>query len=1320
VVFIIFPALKNLSVYKKALTLLCALTLGSANAQSYCTAGPSSTIDSEITGVSLFGDSYSISNYSSSCGTTGVQDFTTTDSSDLSLGSAYSIDIVMGTCGGNYSGAISAWIDFNADGDFLDSGEQLGTYSGTPTSTQTWSFTVPQSAALGQTRLRVMQQEGGTTSSIAPCNTFNWGAVEDYLVVITNTPPACPVPTFKSITSTDSTVTLNWSSQDTAFVVQYNIAGSSAAPSSASVYDTTVTISGLTPSTTYEFYLKTDCSVAGNGFSQNLGPFTITTLPCAPSFMCVYDVELTDTYGDGWNGAEVEVLDSMGNVLYTLGSNFTTGNSYTETISLCTGGSFSIKVSDDGSYPSEIGLVLKSYGSTISTYSATSATTIGTTMSSFSSSCNTSCPAPILTSINSSDTSVSLSWSSSDTIFTLSYGVVGSSAVPTTVTITGTTAIINGLSPNTWYEFFITTDCSAAGNGSSQTIGPNSIKTLCSALYTPVYEGFDGDSIGSSSNPNAPSCWYYVEDQGASGYGYINNATWSINPISGNNYYYLYNSFDASYEALISPAIVGLDSGTKQMDVWFANTGWSTGNSVYIGTVSSPSSLSSLDIIDTIYVPNGGNWAKSTIYFNTASGYNLIDQHIAIVSSDSSTYNGIYIEDILIKDAPSCLPPTAIGLGTVLVDSAQISYSSNGIATWLEYGPPGFTQGTGTQVQVFGSPAWLTGLNANTTYDVYVVQMCADSTYSAGFGPVTFKTFACAPSQMCSFDIELTDSWGDGWNGAEVEVLNSNGGVEYTLGSNFTTGMSYTESISLCTGGSYTIVVSDEGSYPSEIGLNVISGGSIVSSYSATSTTIVGTQMASFSANCNALCPTPSNLLFTAGKNDASFTFDKNGGTGSYVYHWGPTGFLQSTGTGFIPGIDSTNSNNFTITGLSSNTCYDVIMIQNCGSNGVSDTLGPVTFCTALCDTADLCSFTMSMYDTWGDGWNGATVDLYYNGVLSKTFGHNFTSGDSMIVHFEVCAGIDIAVVNALQGSFPSEVYYSLTSTTGQNVSVSAGNFNAGAVDTITANCVTPSCPVPTNLSVANIGSTYADVSWTGGNGTFIYHYTELGTTNKISGISTSSLASMVALKPQTTYSFDLVEVCSPGDTSLMTFHSFTTDSCIAVNQGNPLYAVDSIGATFMDVTFDWSSASGYSGYYISFGDGSNATGTGSTHSHSYTANGQYTAVLKLYGDCDTTSQQIFVNIQGIGLEEQAAQSILMYPNPTTGLIHISGTAEQGEEVQMRVMNYVGQELFNTTITTTNGTFEKDFDLSGFSSGTYLVEIRTATGMVQRPFVVRH
>ena len=52
-----------------------------------------------------------------------VQNFTATDSADLSIGKSYALDVTMGTCGGSYAGALSAWIDFNGDGDFDDAGE---------------------------------------------------------------------------------------------------------------------------------------------------------------------------------------------------------------------------------------------------------------------------------------------------------------------------------------------------------------------------------------------------------------------------------------------------------------------------------------------------------------------------------------------------------------------------------------------------------------------------------------------------------------------------------------------------------------------------------------------------------------------------------------------------------------------------------------------------------------------------------------------------------------------------------------------------------------------------------------------------------------------------------------------------------------------------------------------------------------------------------------------------------------------------------------------------------------------------------------------
>lgn len=1109
---------------KKLLLLFFSVFALQANAQTYCSAGPSSTIDSEITGVVLIGNTDTISNLDSNCGTTGVQDFTSTYSADISRGATYTVSVTMGTCGGTYSGAIAAWIDFNDDGDFTDAGEQLGSWGGSPTVTQSFQFTVPGNASLGSTRMRVMQQEGGSATGILPCNTFSWGAVEDYEIIIdTLSSPTCLAPTFSSMFLLDTAIGLTWNSSDTTFVIEYG----------------------------------------ATGFINGLG---------------------------------------------------------------------------------------------------------------------------------------------------------------TQVTVHDTFAIITGLSSNTSYDFYIKTDCTADTNGYSTTIGPFTGQTLCSAVSTPLYESFENDSTGGFSNPNAPACWYYAENPGAAGYGYISTGGWSLSPYNGSQCYYLYNSYDSAVEALISPAIMGLDSGEKQMELYMANSGWSTGNDVIVGTVSGPAGLSSFHAIDTLSVPNGNTWTQYTVYFDSLAGYNMVDLHIAIVSTTTSTYNAVYIDEITISDAPQCLPPTALSMGTIGADSAQVNFTTNGIASYIEYGPvgfvPNFSQSTGTMVTASSSPHWLTSLDTNTSYDVYVYQMCADSTVSPAFGPVTFKTLQCAPADMCTYDIELTDSYGDGWNGALAQVLNSSGGVEYTLGSGFLNGSTYTETIMVCTGETFTIQVSNAGSYPSEIGLNVISNGSTTTSYAASSSTTLGTQMATFTSSCNTSCPTPGNLTYIAGKNDATFTFDQNGGTATYMYEWGPVGFAQSTGAS-VSTTDSTTTNTFSITGLTASTCYDVLIIADCGASGVSDTLGPITFCTNLCDTTDLCDWTMLMEDSYGDGWNGAEVSVLFNGVFAQSF--TFTSGSSDTAHFQVCSGTEITVVNTQAGFYPSEVSYTLSSNSGTaSTSVSQNNFAVGVQDTLYANCVTVSCPMPTNLSVSNVGPTSVDVSWTGGTGTFMYDYRAQGSTATMSGTSTTALASLTGLVPSTMYDFFIKEACGPGDTSLTYYYTFETDTCLPVTIGSPQFTVDSVNATSAAVTFNWTGAN-FSGYSISFGDGNMMSGTGGTIGHSYTANGTYTVSLTLYSDCDTATSSFNVQIGTIGVEENMGISALMiFPNPTQGLVTINGEIHTDSDVNVRIVNYLGQEIVNEQFDPNSTLLNKTYDLSGAAAGAYLIEVATESGVAQKTIIVRH
>ena len=461
-------------------------------------------------------------------------------------------------------------------------------------------------------------------------------------------------------------------------------------------------------------------------------------------------------------------------------------------------------------------------------------------------------------------------------------------------------------------------------------------------------------------------------------------------------------------------------------------------------------------------------------------------------------------------------------------------------------------------------------------------------------------------------------------------------------------------------------------------------------------------------------------MTYVAGKNDATFTFDQNGGSATYVYEWGPVGFAQSTGL-VSSNIDSTTSNTFSISGLSAATCYDVFVIGNCGTSGVSDTLGPLTFCTNLCDTTDLCTWTMSMYDSWGDGWNGAEVQVLYNGVFGQSF--TFLTGDSSIVDFQVCSGTQITVVNSAAGSYPSEVSYVLSNASGnQSTSVSTGNFAVGVQDTLVANCVTVSCPMPSNLTNTNIGATTADISWTGGTGTFLYEYRAQGTTTglMLSGASTAATASLMGLTPSTTYDFYVKEACAPGDTSMTMYHVFTTDSCAAITLGNPQFNVDSVNATAAALTFNWNSAN-TTGFNISFGDGNSTTGTGGTVSHSYTANGTYSVTLTVYSDCDTASKTFNVQVGTIGIEDNAGITALMiYPNPTQGLVTIDGEISHSAEVSIRIINYLGQEILVDQFDPTSSVLSKTYDLSAAAAGAYLIEVATDRGVVQKSIIVRH
>ncbi|MGY0392709.1 LamG-like jellyroll fold domain-containing protein [Bizionia sp. KMM 8389] len=176
--------------------------LTSSTTPAYCSSNGYDTSDEYIGNVQL-----NTINNSSGVGTTstGYSDFTAI-STTLNQNSTETITITPTWTGGSFSEGYSVWIDYNQDLDFNDFGEQVATIAPTNDSPVSATFTIPNTASLGSTRMRISMKFYSTPTD--PCESFSFGEVEDYTINITSGTPQPEINVTGSgvsITSNDTT-----------------------------------------------------------------------------------------------------------------------------------------------------------------------------------------------------------------------------------------------------------------------------------------------------------------------------------------------------------------------------------------------------------------------------------------------------------------------------------------------------------------------------------------------------------------------------------------------------------------------------------------------------------------------------------------------------------------------------------------------------------------------------------------------------------------------------------------------------------------------------------------------------------------------------------------------------------------------------------------------------------------------------------------------------------------------------------------------------------------------------------------------------------
>ena len=406
------------------------------------------------------------------------------------------------------------------------------------------------------------------------------------------------------------------------------------------------------------------------------------------------------------------------------------------------------------------------------------------------------------------------------------------------------------------------------------------------------------------------------------------------------------------------------------------------------------------------------------------------------------------LDNLLHTSTSSCAPPSGncSGVGNVFssnitTNSADISWTpGTNDSLWnMEYGLSGFSLGGGTQlINLQNASTIINSLQTSTSYDVYVQSICDSGYVSAWIGPHSFTT-GFTTGTCGAFVIELYDSYGDGWNGGFIDVtVNGNNVQTITLQQGAGPEQFY---ISVDSSDIIDLIYTP-GNWPEENSYVVYDHSNVVVATQSGSGTSGPPNTMGLTA-CP-LCINPVNLSATnITPSDALISWNSASGSmnGLWNIEWGLNGFTLGSGAT----ISNVTTTSYLLTGLSSFTTYNYYVQENCGINGSSYWSGPFTFSTP--PVPGTCGmYTLSLSDSWGDGWNGGSLDIITNNIVVQSVTLVNGNGPEFF-DFPVDSG-DVVSLVYNPGDWPEENSYELYDENNNIIASQSGSNGAGPLST--------------------------------------------------------------------------------------------------------------------------------------------------------------------------------------------------------------------------------------------------------------------------------
>lgn len=404
-----------------------------------------------------------------------------------------------------------------------------------------------------------------------------------------------------------------------------------------------------------------------------------------------------------------------------------------------------------------------------------------------------SCPQPLSLSADGLSTNSALArWttSGSPVSYQVEYGVPGFTlGTGTSLTSTADSLVITfAAANNLCQEIYVRSICTVGDT--SAWFGPVAVcpePVLCdsldqynnassaapiwdqSALFVEWAGNLGGDTeISTAQAASAPNS-IRIHDKGTAGlsdivalFDTISTGAWAISfdmyvPTGDGAYFNIQQNYIGGIAGnLWGGEVYFLDNGTAEVV-------YTTGSNL-AGTFTY-SQNQWINVTTVIDLDNDSIWVE---YNGNSTGvgyqYSLANPGGPLQFNGVNFYSGVkagsnydcdyYFDNFCIspRATNSCAAPTNFAAtANVGCDSVELDWNSNSGSSVLEYGPAGFTPGSGTSVAVSTTPHVVTGLNPGTTYDFHVADICGSDT--SLFVTVS-NTTASGPLPVASFTID--------------------------------------------------------------------------------------------------------------------------------------------------------------------------------------------------------------------------------------------------------------------------------------------------------------------------------------------------------------------------------------------------------------------------------------------------------------------------------------------------------------------------------------------------------------------------------------